>query len=343
MKFGIFDHLDQRGEPLKKFFEDRLELAAAVEAAGFYSYHVAEHHGTPLGMAPSPNVFLSALARETRTLRFGPLVYLLPLYHPVRLIEEICMLDNLSGGRLDVGVGRGVSPYEVACYGLDPKNTREMFEESLDLILRGLQTDHLDYQGKWYKVGDMPIELHPLQKPYPPLWYGVANDAGVKFCAERGMNFTTLGGTERIKGLCQSFVRLWEEMRGSPHRRGNPVETPLIGVGRHIFIADSDAEAERFARPAYEHWYTSLAALWTRHGSAPQTGMIIPTYGAARSQGQVVAGTPDTVRNELAAQIKDVGFNYLIVQVAWGTFTHEQEMRSFNLFTKEVMPALAKL
>lgn len=343
MKFGIFDHLDQRSEPLRKFYDDRLEYVRAVEAAGFYSYHVAEHHGTPLGMAPSPNLFLSAVARETKTLRFGPLVYLLPLYHPVRLIEEICMLDNLSGGRLDFGVGRGVSPYEVGCYGLDPKDTREMFEESLGLILRGLQADHLDHQGKWYTVRDMPVELHPMQKPYPPLWYGVANEAGAKFCAERGMHFTTLGGTERIKGLCHSFARLWEETRGNAHRRGSLVDTPFIGVGRHLFVADSDAEAERHAKPAYEHWYASLAALWVRHGSQPQTGMIIPTYEEARHLGQVVVGTPDTVRKALAAQIADVGFNYLILQIAWGTFSHAQEMRSLDLFSREVMPALVKM
>ncbi len=107
MKFGIFDHLDRRDQPLGQFYDDRLEMAAAYEAAGFYSYHIAEHHATPLGMAPSPNVFLAAVARCTTTLRFGPLVYLLPMYHPVRLAEEICMLDHLSGGRLDVGVGVG--------------------------------------------------------------------------------------------------------------------------------------------------------------------------------------------------------------------------------------------
>jgi len=87
MRFGIFDHLDDGGVPLGQLFEERLKLVEAYDRAGFYGYHLAEHHATPLGYAPSPSVFLSAVAQRTRQLRFGPMVYLLPLYHPLRLIE----------------------------------------------------------------------------------------------------------------------------------------------------------------------------------------------------------------------------------------------------------------
>src|ERR1700730_16662060 len=100
LQIGVFDHLDQGNVPLCEYYETRFKLIEAYERAGFYAYHVAEHHFTPLGMAPSPSVYLAAIAQRTKTLRFGPLVYALPLYHPLRLIEEICMLDQLSGGRL---------------------------------------------------------------------------------------------------------------------------------------------------------------------------------------------------------------------------------------------------
>src|SRR4029078_306247 len=96
MQFGIFDHLDRNDLPLHEYYEARLKLIEIYEQAGFYSYHVAEHHSTPLRMAPSPSVFLAAVAQRTTRLRFGPLVYALPLYHPIRLIEEICMLDQMS-------------------------------------------------------------------------------------------------------------------------------------------------------------------------------------------------------------------------------------------------------
>src|ERR671918_127906 len=112
MEFGVFDHLDRGEVPLKEFYESRLELIEAYDQAGFYAYHVAEHHATPLGMAPSPSVFLAAVAQRSRRLRFGPLVYALPLHHPLRLIEEICMVDQMSGGRLEMGFGRGSAPPE---------------------------------------------------------------------------------------------------------------------------------------------------------------------------------------------------------------------------------------
>jgi alkanesulfonate monooxygenase SsuD/methylene tetrahydromethanopterin reductase-like flavin-dependent oxidoreductase (luciferase family) len=118
LSFGVFDHLDQSGAPLRDFYEDRLKLTEFYDRLGFYCYHVAEHHATPLGMAPSPSVFLSAVAQRTRRLNFGPLVYTLPLYHPVRLIEEICMLDQMSGGRFQFGVGKGISPIETRYYGI---------------------------------------------------------------------------------------------------------------------------------------------------------------------------------------------------------------------------------
>src|SRR5438309_2543434 len=124
MEFGVFDHLDRGSALLKEFYESRLKLIEAYDRAGFYAYHVAEHHSMPLGMAPSPTVFLSAVAQRTHRLRFGPLVYALPLHHPLRLAEEICMLDQLSGGRLDIGFGRGSSPMEIAFYGQDPKKAQ---------------------------------------------------------------------------------------------------------------------------------------------------------------------------------------------------------------------------
>src|SRR3954453_22968482 len=120
MEFGVFDHLDRYGGPLADYYEDRLKIAEAYDRAGLYAYHLAEHHSTPLGMAPSPNLFLSAVAQRTAQLRFGPLVYPLVLYHPLRLVEEICMLDHLSGGRLEFGVGKGASPHELEIYGAEP-------------------------------------------------------------------------------------------------------------------------------------------------------------------------------------------------------------------------------
>src|ERR1700712_1339244 len=103
MRYGVMDHVDDSGRAPQDHFEARLRFVETLDQVGFHSYHVAEHHGTPLGFAPSPNIYLSAVAQPTRRLRFGRMVYVAGLYHPMRLAEEICMLDQLSGGRLQLG------------------------------------------------------------------------------------------------------------------------------------------------------------------------------------------------------------------------------------------------
>src|SRR5437763_14736524 len=151
MKFGVFDHLDRNDLPLRDYYESRLKIIEAYDRLGFYAYHVAEHHSTPLGMAASPSVFLSAVAQRTRRLRFGPLVYSLPLYHPLRMVEEICMLDQMSGGRLEIGFGRGSVPEELIYYGQKPAEAQQIYAEALELIIKGLTEPKLSFQGQFFR------------------------------------------------------------------------------------------------------------------------------------------------------------------------------------------------
>jgi hypothetical protein len=173
MKFGVFDHMGpRRGFPLGQLYADRLQLLEGLRPR--------RPHGLSSRRASLDPARLRRLARAVprggsaahQTLRFGPLVYLLPFYHPLRLIEEICMLDQMSGGRLELGVGRGVSPFETKAYGLDFANTGEIYHEAFQLILKGLATDELTFEGKHYQFRNVPMILRPVQRPHPPLWYG---------------------------------------------------------------------------------------------------------------------------------------------------------------------------
>src|SRR6201996_9587120 len=118
MRFGIIDHNDDTGRPHVQQIAERLELIEAYDRRGFYAYHLTEHHGTPLAITPSPHLMLAAAAQRTSRLRLGTLISILPLYHPMRVIEEACTLDQLTGGRLDLGVGRGISPIETGFPGV---------------------------------------------------------------------------------------------------------------------------------------------------------------------------------------------------------------------------------
>ena len=148
MKIGLFDHVERADRSLATLFDERLAFVTAADEAGIYCLHVAEHHCTPLNMVPVPGVYLGAVARATKRIRLGPLVYLLPLYSPLRLIEEICMLDHLSYGRLEVGVGRGVSPFELNYHKIDHEASREIFADAYACISAGLVSDTLSYAGK---------------------------------------------------------------------------------------------------------------------------------------------------------------------------------------------------
>src|ERR1700734_3407123 len=170
MKIGLFDHVEFGDRPMAQLLDERLQYAEAADQAGIYCLQIAEHHATPLNMVPVPGVYLGALARATKRMRLGPLVYLLPLYSPLRLIEEICMLDHLSHGRLDVGVGRGVSPYELKYHKVEHDQSRDIFVDAYECVKSGLLSETLNFKSGRYLYNDVPIALHPLKQPNPPFW-----------------------------------------------------------------------------------------------------------------------------------------------------------------------------
>src|SRR3954453_2829788 len=194
MKFGVFDHVDRSDMPLNRFYEERLKLAETYDRLDFTGYHVAEHHFTPLGMASSPSVFLSSVAQRTRRLRFGAMVHILPMYHPLRLAEEICLLDQLSSGRVEMGCGRGISPIEAGFFGepADPELSRKIFAESLQILLAALTRKRVSVAGQYRHADDVPMQLAPVQQPHPPLWMGVHSLDHAEQAARQGMNFIAL-------------------------------------------------------------------------------------------------------------------------------------------------------
>ena len=325
--FGIFDHVDRGDEPLGTLFEQRLKLAEAADAGGFRTYHVAEHHATPLGMAPVPGIYLAAVAQRTRRLRFGPLVYLLPLYSPLRLIEEICMLDQLSGGRFELGVGRGISPYELAYSGVDFLAAQEIYEESLEIILAGLRGGRLTHRGRHYTYRGVPMELEPVQKPHPPLWQGVVRPDGAADAARRGVNIVSTLGSTALKPLVERYFEAWKPAPGAP--------TPLVGAQRSVFVADTDAEALKLGRPAYQKWYESLTHLWRQFNSVPVR--FAPTLDGAIENDTAVVGSPATVRAEVERQLATSGCNYFVGRFLYGNPPFEAALHSLDLFAREVM------
>jgi len=338
--FGIFDHLERREVPLDQQYEERMRLIEAADCGGFFCYHLAEHHSTPLGMGPSPNVFLAALAMRTKQIHIGPLVYLLPLYHPVRLVEEICMLDNLSGGRLEVGVGRGVSPYELAHMNVNFLESRAIFEDSLKAIVKGLRERKISHYGEYHRFAGTPIELAPKQHPNPPFWYGASTPEGLTFAARHRMQIVTAGPNKIVNGTAQVYREMLEKNRNSADDLNPQIKEPKIGGLRHLFVAESDQQAEEIAIPAYRVYYNNIVKLWRDFGTVPT--LFTDDLLRARGADAAIVGSPKSVREKVGSYFEESGTNYLVLSFAWGGLTHEQSRRSLDLFTSEVMPHFIK-
>jgi alkanesulfonate monooxygenase SsuD/methylene tetrahydromethanopterin reductase-like flavin-dependent oxidoreductase (luciferase family) len=334
MKFGVFDHMDDSGLPLGQQFENRMKLAEAYDRFGFHAYHLAEHHGTPLGLAPSPALFMAALAQRTKRLRFGPLVYLLPLYHPLRLIEEICMLDHMSGGRLELGVGRGVSPIEVGFFGVNPADGSRQFPEALRVIKQGLISDVLNFEGEFYRFKDVPMILRPLQKPHPPLWYGVATPEASVWAARERANIASRVPAPATRTIADRFRAEWKAL-------GQPQEPPpLIGLNRHIVLADNEDDARRVIERAYRRWRRHMEILWVQHGH--QFPLALPQdVGPLLAAGGAFAGTAAGARRYIAEQIETSGANYFICGITFGDITLAEGTRTVELLGRDVMPEFA--
>jgi alkanesulfonate monooxygenase SsuD/methylene tetrahydromethanopterin reductase-like flavin-dependent oxidoreductase (luciferase family) len=332
MKFGIFDHVDDGGVPLTQQFEERLKLIEAYDRAGFYGYHLAEHHATPLGYAPSPGVFLSAVAQRTRHLRFGPMVYLLPLYHPLRLIEEICMLDQMSNGRFLFGVGRGISPVEVGFFGVDFERGMQQFAEALEVIRLGLTQDFLTYDGEFYKFDAVPMVMKPVQRPHPPLWYGISRPETVSWAVGNDVNVVTF--MRETRSLTDAYRAEWKAVGKSESA------LPLLGLTRHIVVADTNDEARNIAQRAYRPWRRHMALLWEQRGVPfPLQETLPQEFDALQQTGHAFAGTPAGARDYIAAQAEAGGVNYIVCDMAFGHITFDEAMHSVELFANEVMPA----
>ena len=299
MQVGLFDHIEDGGRPLAQLFDERLQFIQAADEAGFYCLQLAEHHQTPLNMVPVPSVFLGAVARVTRRIRLGTLVYLLPLYSPLRMIEEISMLDHLSHGRLEVGVGRGVSPYELKYHKIEHQDSRDIFVDAFKCVSAGLVSDQLTYKGPYYEYDNVPIAMHPLQKPYPAFWYGSSGPEGSTWAGEQGLHFVTLGSMALAKDNIDTFKAAFAKRGSAAQPKAEFRGGAAIGVQRHIFVDETDEKARAWAKPAMEKHLENINWLRTKHGVTGLVNRLKAVRGATFDEcieeGSVICGSPAAI------------------------------------------------
>jgi alkanesulfonate monooxygenase SsuD/methylene tetrahydromethanopterin reductase-like flavin-dependent oxidoreductase (luciferase family) len=245
------------------------------------------------------------------------------------------MLDQLSGGRFELGVGRGVSPIEVGFYGVNPKDGPRQFPEALRLIKQGLTSDELTFNGEFYRFNNVPMVLKPVQRPHPPLWYGVLTPDAACWAALEKAHIVTLAPADPARAIIDRY-RLERKNLG-----WHDDDLPLMGISRHVVLAETDAIARRRAERAYRLWLKHMELLWVRNGMKLPLDLP-PEIGPLLKAGAAFAGTVSNFKTFVQEQVKTTGANYFVCDLAFGDLAPEESMQTVELIAHEIMPSFRK-
>jgi alkanesulfonate monooxygenase SsuD/methylene tetrahydromethanopterin reductase-like flavin-dependent oxidoreductase (luciferase family) len=342
--FAIFDHIeDIPGTPTRRLLQDRLDLIRMADAGGLAAYYLAEHHGSELCMAPNQEVFLAAASQVTENIRLGPMVKLLPLHHPVRIIEDMCVADQLTGGRLDFGVGRGVAPIEHYWFGSNWPESKDRFTDILGIICDAFATGEISSaNSRFYDFPTIPLSTKPLQDPIP-FWYpGRPVTAG-----RHGMNLIWPGPIDQETH--DVYVETWNKHRGDSMRVDGPNSKPRVGCVMVLAIAPVEDDAHDIARRGMEgllrrahnvHRFDHLVLPEDECEAAlGPLNHILSHYEDAIRAG---AGTAEQITERLGGILESGLTDHIVFQIPSGDMTLDEARSTLELFITEVKPHLEK-
>ena len=341
MRFGTFLLMQSpSARSSQEIFARGVEMGQAAEALGFANIWLAEHHFSTYGYLSRPVQLATYLAAKTTRLRVGTAVIVVPLHHPLVIAEEIATLDLLAGGRVDIGLGRGYQHYEFERFGLELEQSRDRWEESVDVIQKALAGGPFTYDGKFYKIPETSVFPQPVQRPHPPIWVTAQSPESVEAAVRRGFNVLTGGfgvPIERMAEFRRQFDRLVAEVR--------PPRTPLVGVQRAVYVTDSEADARAAVEEA--RWNMRVTLSLRNHRERVEGGRAIPVPLPTEPTTDdlldrfLVIGTPATCIRQIERIRDQVGITHFNCSFWFGDLEHARVLRSMELFAREVMPALA--
>ena len=342
LEIGLFDQFEWEDRPTWEVFDEHLELIEYADTAGFYCYHFSEHHGSPLSLTPSSNLIMAAASQRTERIRLGALVYNVTYYDPMRLAAEVAMLDHLTKGRVELGVGRGISALEATFFNVTSiDQSREIYRENFDALLAALTAEEsFSFEGKYHSYSDIPVWMHPVQQPYPPLWFPSSNEDSIQFTAGNGLH-TVLNNyfsREVTRTLVDRYAEVFTEHRNDPNRLNPNVDAPKVGWAVKVVVAPTDQQADALARQAFATWQEHVTYLERRAG----IGERVPRggYDHHRENGSMLVGSAERVAEEMSATVEATGVNYLLGSFTFGDLPHADTMRSMDMFAEHVMPGM---
>ena len=346
MKFALF-LLGSWTEPgvgaQSRIFDEMVEQAEYAEELGFDSIWIAEHHSSRYGICPSLMPLLTHIAARTKKIRIGAGVSVLPFHNPIFLAEESAMLDVLSHGRLDFGVGRGSADYEYGNFGIDFDTRDARTQEALDIILGLWTEDNFTFQGEFYSVKDLTIAPWPVQQPHPPVYLAVSRTpASVDVAVSRDLPITTSFSTPEADNL--GLFSLYAERCAAAGKELPVAEMPYF---RFVYLDEDETKAREYPRESLT-WVRDLAGYrrTLTHGDEinvdldrwRRTRTVEPASYESELEGTVYFGTPEQCVERIT-KLRDVhGIGYFGASMSFGSMEHAKVMRSMELFAKEVMP-----
>jgi len=341
--------------PMADVYDEHIRLAQEIEEAGWHSYFVIEHQNSPIGRITAPTVFLTAVARATSTLRIGAMMWQLPFYHPIRLAQEVAMLDQLSRGRVEFGTGIGVHEHEFIRWGVDYYQRAALSGEILQIVKMAWTQDEVTFDGKYFHFDEALPQPKPFQKPYPPIWAAVHSDPAIEFAARN--NFHVAQNLDTDEVVAQKFELFRTTWRACNH----PGPMPRIFLQRQVHVAETDAKAHEEARAYLAMreggavpvgggpldntrigWGTHARGMGRDSERAHDKARGETIFQAARSyefnleHGLAIVGSPETVIRILQASKKRIGYDILCANHEIGRMPPEMVRNSIRLFGEVV-------
>jgi alkanesulfonate monooxygenase SsuD/methylene tetrahydromethanopterin reductase-like flavin-dependent oxidoreductase (luciferase family) len=314
-------------------FETGVALWLRMERLGFEGIFFSEHH-FGLSYSPSPNLLIAAIARCTQRLRLGSMGMVLPLYQPWRVLEEIGMLDQLTGGRLEIGCASGV-PQELIQIGIAGEENRERFSEALAILDAWLDQPVISHHGRYYNFDNLRIVPRPLQQPSPPKWTTVVSSASaIKSAGRRSKICTAFESVARVREIFDAYRR-------EADRLGIACGPEELAIRRSISIAPSEAEARERSQMAMAMVRKVLAG---DHRVRPQVSALLdaPKSGLGFSvhEDEFIAGTPAQVAEQIIAQCRACGAGHILAIL--GRAVDQHRIQAVELFGEQVIPILRR-
>ena len=340
IKPWIFEFLHAPGEPDEEvtlraasaLFEAATALWQRIEQLGFEGIFFSEHH-FGLSYSPAPNLLIAAVAHRTTRLRLGTMGMVLPFYQPWRVLEEIAMLDHLTGGRLEIGCASGV-PQELSRVGLSLEEARGRFDEALAILDAGLAAPMISHHGRYWSFDNLRIVPRPLQQPAPPKWTTVVSTGSAQKSAARASKICT--AFESVARITEIF----DAYRGEADRLGVAAGPEQLAIRRNISVARSEDEAREAASIAMEMTRKVLAGD-PRVGAHPSLLDAPKTRsGFSVHEDEFIAGTPGRVAEQIIAQCRACGAGHILAILGRAIDRHRIE--AVTLFGQAVIPMLRR-